>query len=87
MKNNNNLSFCLHLINDPGYTFINYTYVRKVFHHLEQNGFTAANNVVRPAKRYSLEPYLITLNAWIWLENISRYRLTNFENLRYEFLL
>ena len=64
-----------------------YTYVRKVFHHLDQNGFTAASNLVRPAKRYSLEPYLIILKALIWWENISRYRLTNFENLRYEFLL
>ena len=29
-----------------------YAYVRKVFHHLEQNFFTAASNLVRPAKRY-----------------------------------
>ena len=36
-----------------------YTYicVRKVFHHLEQNGFIPASILVRPAKRYSLEPY------------------------------
>ena len=50
-------------------------YVRKVFHYLEQNGFTAAGNLVRPAKRYSLEPYLIILNALIFGgKNISRYR-------------
>ena len=59
-----------------------YTLTFEKYFHLEQNGFTAASNLVRAAKRYSLEPYLIILKALIWWENIARYRLANFENKR-----
>ena len=56
-----------------------YTYVRKVFHHLEQNGFATASILIRPMTRDSLEPYLIILNALFWQE---KYLTPSFDKCR-----
>ena len=56
-----------------------YTYVRKVFHHLEQNGLAAASILIRPMNKDSLEPYLIILNALFWRE---KYLMPSFDKCR-----
>ena len=56
-----------------------YTYLRKVFHHLEQNGLAAASILIRPMNKGSLEPYLIILNALFWRE---KYLTPSFDKCR-----
>ena len=56
-----------------------YTYVRKVFHHLEQNGRTAASILSNSTNGDSLEPYLIIFNAVFWRE---KYLTPSFDKYR-----
>ena len=56
-----------------------YTYVRKVFHHLEQNGRAAASILSKSTNGDSLEPYLIIFNAVFWRE---KYLTPSFDKYR-----